>query len=92
MPPRDPVVARVNDIGTTILDLLGMLALAAGCGVGAWLMWGPGRGLAVGGVVLMVLSLIAQARQAPPRPVKVPPGAHPLPGPEHPGPVHVKGR
>lgn len=86
---------RINAVATTLLDSLAMLLVAAGAGWGAWTMWGQGRGLAVAGGVLFLMSLVAQARQAGPKQVKVPPGAHPhppLPGPEDPGTVHVKGR
>lgn len=88
-------VDRVNGVVTTLLDALGVLLLAAGLGWGAWQVWGIGWGLCAAGLAVTILSNIAQLRQAP-RPVKVPPGAHPhrefLPGPEDPGPVHVKGR
>lgn len=94
---RDPAVERVNDITTTALDTLGTLLLAAGLGYGAWITWGLGWGLVAAGIAVTILSSIAQARQAGPRTVRAPAGAHPhrelmMPGPEDPGTVHVKGR
>lgn len=93
---RDPVVGRVNDLTTTFLDTLGVLLLAAGIAYGAWATWGLGWAFAAAGLTVTVLSTMVQARQQPRRPAKVPPGAHPhppapLPGPEDPGPLHVRG-
>jgi hypothetical protein len=95
-PVPDPNVGRLNAVVTTLLDALGTLLLAAGLGYGAWRVWGLGWGLCAAGLAVTILSMIAQARERGPRPVKVPPGAHPhrefLPGPEDPGTLHVKGR
>jgi hypothetical protein len=94
-PRTDPIVDRVNELGTTFLDILGALLLSAGAAYGAWQAWGVALGLAVGGFAVTLLSGLAQAR-ARPRAARVPPGAHPhrefLPGPEDPGNLHVAGR
>jgi hypothetical protein len=90
----DPVVRRVNDLTTTFLDTLGVLLFGVAV---AWWGWAyhPATGLVLAALTVTLLSGLAQRRNTP-RPVKVPRGAHPhlkpLPGPEHPGNVHVKGR
>jgi hypothetical protein len=90
----DPLVRRVNDLTTTFLDTIGVLLFGAAV---CWWGWAyhPATGLALAGLAVTILSGLAQRRNTP-RPAKVPPGAHPhlkpLPGPEHPGTVHVKGR
>ncbi len=91
----DPVVRRANDLVTTALDTAGVLLLSAAVGVWGWMQFHPATGLAFAGAVVTMLSSLAQRRNTP-RPAKVPAGAHPhltpLPGPEDPGPLHVKGR
>lgn len=93
--PRDPVVARVNSLTTTFLDAVGTLLLATAAGWGAWRGDRPAWGFAAAGLVVMLLSTVAQSRQNP-RPARVPKGAHPrretLPGPDDAGNVHVMGR
>jgi len=90
----DPLVRRVNDLTTTFLDTLGILIWGTAM---AWWGWAyhPATGLALAGLTVTLLSGLAQRRNTP-RPVKVPKGAHPhlkpLPGPEDPGNLHVKGR
>jgi len=91
----DPLVRRFNDVVTTVMDALGVLLLAAAAGAGAWEAWGIPVGLLCAGLVVTALSGIAQRRQIPARPAKVPRGKHPhvtaLPGPEDPGTLHVRG-
>ncbi len=89
----DPVVARVNELTTTALDSLSMLALAAGAGWGAWISWGPAWGPAMGGLALALMSSYVQhrSRTKEPKPVDEP-ADKPLPGASDPGPVHVLGR
>lgn len=90
----DPVVRRVNDLTTTVLDTIGVLLFSGAVG---WWGWGyhPSTGMTLAALTITLLSGLAQRRNAP-RPVRVPKGAHPhltpLPGPEHPGNMHVKGR
>lgn len=90
----DPVVRRVNDLTTTFLDTIGVLLFGAALGWWGW-AYHPATGLASAGLAVTILSGLAQRRNTP-RPVKVPKGAHPhlnpLPGPEDPGNLHVKGR
>jgi hypothetical protein len=89
----DPVVRRVNELTTTFLDTLGVLLFAAAV---CWWGWAyhPATGLVLAALTITLLSGLAQRRYTP-RPVKAPKGARPhpkpLPGPEHPGNVHVKG-
>lgn len=89
-------VDRVNGIVTTMLDTLASLAVAGGLGTVIASAHGVGAGMFFGGCTLATLSMVAQWRQSPRRMKDPPPGAHPhrefLPGPEDPGPVHVKGR
>jgi hypothetical protein len=90
-PRRDPVVDRVNEMVTTLLDLLGVLLLAGAAAWAVWRSWGVGWALAVGGLVVTLLSAWAQARQRAPKPVRT---ARPRiinPGPEDPGTLHVGG-
>lgn len=58
----------MRDLVTTILDMLGLLLLAAGAVGALWPLVGPAS-LAVGGVVVLVGSWLAS------RTVKPPPGA-----------------
>jgi hypothetical protein len=91
----DRVVARVNDITTTAMDTLACLSIAAGFGL--WLAFAaqdPGLGVAAAGVVLMILSSLAQRRAAGPKPKRPTPGDDEtivLPGPSSPGNVHFAG-
>jgi hypothetical protein len=79
----------LNDRVTTFLDALAMLAVAVGVG-GAVYPAPFGWPLAVGGVVLGVLSLATQLahRERKPRPRKVTTAP---PGPSDPGNLHVMG-
>jgi hypothetical protein len=88
----DPVVDRVNELTTTFFDALGMLLIAAGLAYGAWLVWGLGWALCAGGVAITCLSYVAQFRGRP-RPPKVShrPVRTTLPGPSHPGNLHIAG-
>jgi hypothetical protein len=54
----------VRDLLTTLLDAIGLLAVAAGVGAGAarWVGW---FGLAVAGVIVLGGSLLAHARARP---------------------------
>jgi hypothetical protein len=90
-PRTDPVVDRVNELTTTFLDMVAALAVVAGCGYAVWTAYGPAWGLIVAGVVLTVLSALAQLRSRP-RTVK-PSRAGPaeVPGPSDPGVLHIAG-
>lgn len=90
----DRVVSRVNDLVTTGLDAIATLAIAAGFGL--WLAYAAGDagiGVAAGGLVVMILSGLAQRRAAGPRPRPGPQddATIPLPGPSSPGNVHFAG-
>lgn len=93
--PRDPLVGRVNDLTTTFLDTAGVLLFAGAAGYFGWTWQNPAIGLLWAGIVLLMLSTIAQSRQRPKR-AKVRPGAHPHPStfttPESSGTVHTRGR
>lgn len=90
----DRVVARVNDLLTTLMDAAGAVGVAVGIG---WAIWGaPWRhsvAVMVTGALVVLLSGFAQHRAAP-KPPPEPESAEtiPLPGAEHPGNVHILGR
>jgi hypothetical protein len=90
----DRVVTRVNELLTTLMDVGGALAVAFGIG---WTIWGaPWRhtvAVVVAGILVVLLSNIAQYRAAPKSvtPAETPEPA-PLPGASDPGPLHVMGR
>jgi hypothetical protein len=91
-PRTDPVVDRVNELTTTFLDIAGVLLLTAAAAYGARVAWGSGWALLVAGGSLIACSVLAQLRSRPfgPR------GNRPsvpveIPGPSHPGTVHIAG-
>lgn len=91
--PSDPYVGRTNQLTTTFLDTLGVLLVAAGCGWAAWQVH-PAWGLLAAGVVVTLLSAFAQWRDRPIPFRRLDDDASdvPLPGPTHPGNLHVIGR
>lgn len=48
---------------TTILDLIGVLLVAAGIGLGLALLWGIWAGLIAGGVTLLAASFLSDILQ-----------------------------
>lgn len=90
----DRVVARVNELTTTFLDVFGMLLFTAAAGVAGNALAGLWLGLLGAGLTVTVLSAFAQWRSRP-RPIPdeaEPIEPQPLPGAEHPGNLHVLGR
>jgi hypothetical protein len=89
----DVVIDRVNALTTTLLDTVGVLLVAFAAG---WAIWGcPWRqSLAVGvtGAIIAGLSQLSQHRAVPRGVEEVPDEPRPLPGPSHPGTVHIAGR
>lgn len=78
---------------STWVDWIGILAVGAGVGWGLFSVLGP-YAVAIGGVIVIVLNFAAGWLRE--RPVTQPgvderPEARELPGPEHPGNVHVAG-
>lgn len=90
-PRTDPVVDRVNELITTLMDAAGVLLLVGAAGYGAWALWGRGWALLVGGVVMIVLSTFAQARSRGRAPAPLTAEQMEIPGPSHPGTVHIAG-
>jgi len=90
-PQTDPVVDRVNELATTFMDVAAALLLAAGCGYAALVSFGVAWGLVATAGALLVLSALAQMRVRPHAPEYV--GTEPaeIPGPSHPGTVHIAG-
>ncbi len=90
---RDPLIDRVNELTTTALDTLAVLAFTAG----VW-MWGnahlgPGGSFTLAAVCLVLCSALAQHRQRPRAAKRAKPQAKPAaPGPADPGNLHVMGR
>jgi hypothetical protein len=90
----DPVVTRINELLTTVLDVAGSLGTVFAVG---WIIWGaPWRqalAVAVAGLLVVAFSNLAQRRAAPkpPPPIEVD-ETIPLPGASHPGNVHIMGR
>jgi hypothetical protein len=89
---NDPLVRRVNALVTTFLDLLATLLFAGAVGWTGWVYAGPWAGMVAAGVVVTVLSAVAQHRAAPRRPAPAVVEPEDLPGPTSPGNVHVMGR
>lgn len=89
----DVVIDRVNALMTTMLDTLWVLLVAFAAG---WAIWGcPWRqALAVGvtGAIIAGLSQISQHRAMPRAMKEVSDEPRPLPGPSHPGTLHIAGR
>jgi hypothetical protein len=90
----DVVIDRVNALTTTFLDVLGTLLVAFAVG---WAIWGaPWRqalAAAVAGLVVMLLSGLAQHRAVPKALPEIEQDPdEPLPGPTDPGNLHVLGR
>ncbi len=81
---------RFDAVVTTALDTLAILAVAAG--VAFWLLpFGLGPALIFSGLSLAAMSTAVQLAHRPRAPRRAP-AAPRLPGPEHPGTVHVSGR
>lgn len=89
----DVVIDRVNALTTTLLDTAGVLSVAFGAG---WAVWGcPWRqalAATVAGLIVMLLSGLAQRRPIPKPAEPEPAGVKPLPGPEDAGTLHIAGR
>jgi hypothetical protein len=91
-PRTDPVVDRVNELTTTFMDIAGVLLLSAAAAYGARVIWGSGWALLVAGVSLLACSVLAQLRSRPSRPrSNRSPAVPEVPGPSHPGTVHIAG-
>ncbi len=88
MPPSSS--DRLDAVVTTAMDTLAILAVAAGVAF-CLLPYGPGLALIAAGLALAAMSTAVQLAHRP-RPPRRAPAAVPLPGPEHPGTVHVSGR
>lgn len=52
----------MRDIVTTVLEVVGLLAIAAGIASEAWVRVSPGAGLAAFGALLIVMSLVIGLR------------------------------
>lgn len=90
----EPLVRNtLQDVLGSLVDVIGMVAVAAGVGWGLWEWIGP-FALIPAGLMLITLSAFAAAlRNRPePEPEEKPRVAPPPPGPEHPGRLHVSGR
>jgi hypothetical protein len=57
----------VREVATTLLDVLGLLLVAAGLAAAAALVIGPGPALAVAGVVVLAGSWLAARQDRPTR-------------------------
>lgn len=82
---------RFNEVVTTLLDALALLAVSAGIGLGTFPRTGLAGALFFGGCTLAVLSTLTQHSQRP-KVVKGKPGTVSQPGPEDAGHLHVMGR
>lgn len=86
----EPLKERLS----TLIDVAGVLAVGAGVAWGLFAVVGP-YAVAIGGVIVIVLNLVAgilrEPRQVPEAPVSPAP-VRPAPGPTDPGPLHVSGR
>jgi hypothetical protein len=90
----EPLVnSTLQDILGSLVDVMGMLAVAAGTGWGLWEWIGP-FALIPAGLMLIFLSAVAAGLRNRPEPVQEDPrpAVQPLPGPGHPGRVHISGR
>lgn len=84
---------RLNDVTTTLLDTLAILAVAAGIVFAVHPQLGWGAALMLAGVALGAMSMAVQVahRDRPPVHPKAAPRRAAPPGPEDPGPVHISG-
>jgi hypothetical protein len=89
----DPVVARVNELTTTVLDFGAAILFATGVWFWADRYLAAGLSWIAAALVLLVFSQVAQWRSRPraSKPVEVE-HVEPLPGANHPGNLHVMGR
>lgn len=83
----------LQDVMGSLLDVAGILAVAVGATWGLWKWLGP-FSLIVGGILLLMMSAVAAAMRDRPAPVeeKAMTPSEVLPGPGHPGRIHVSGR
>lgn len=88
----DPVVTRVNELATTALDTAVAVAFAVGAWFSADHLFPPGVSWAAAGAVLFGFSQLAQWRSRPRAPKPPTVGQLAVPGPAHPGNLHVSGR
>jgi hypothetical protein len=86
------MVRRVNALVTTFLDLLATLLFAAGAMLSVWQVADMWVGLLAAGVVVTLLSALAQHRARPLEPAPAGDEDEPLPGPASAGNLHVMGR
>jgi hypothetical protein len=92
-PAGPPAPNALQDILGAFLDVLGMLAVAAGVAWGLWRWWGPFSLVAAGLVLILLSSIAATMRDASEKPAHAVESNPPRgPGPESPGPLHVSGR
>lgn len=94
VPIVEPDPEPLKELVSTVLDTLGILALAAGSAWGLFAVVGP-YAVAIGGVIVIGLNTIAGFARRPREvgeamPVSPPPA--PPPGPQDPGTLHVSGR
>jgi hypothetical protein len=79
---------------STALSTAAILAIVAGVGLGLWPHWGPWA-LCAAGALLAALVAWTDVMRQPPKPqptaADAVPARRPLPGPESPGIMHVKG-
>ncbi len=80
----------LQDVMGSLMDVAGMLAVTVGIGWGTWGWWGP-FALIPAGFTLIFLSAIAAGMRNRPDPVPEAKRSAPLPGPGHPGTLHVGG-
>jgi hypothetical protein len=99
--PDDSALLELAEVGeslkerlSTLIDVAGVLAIAAGIGWGLFPVVGP-YAVAIGGVIVIVLNLVAGLLRRPPAlpevPVSPAPPGRPAPGPTDPGNLHVSG-
>ena len=90
----DQGAERFKETLSTLIDVVAMVAVAAGVGWGLWSRIGPWS-VAAAGLLLFgmsVASSMVRQSSTPAPPVVEAVDADFLPGPEHPGTVHVVGR
>ncbi len=80
----------LQDVMGSLMDVAGMAAIAGGTGWGLWPWLGP-FALIPAGLILIFLSAIAAGMRNRPDPAPEAKRSAPLPGPAHPGNVHVGG-
>lgn len=88
--PPDLAMRRADHIVTTALDTLAILLFGAAAGWWGWTAVHPATGLAAAGLVITIMSVVAQ-RQPRPKSAERPAEDIP-PGPKDPGNIHVMGR